>query len=87
MQKRKSKKQRDAEFLNSDDISFCQRCGDSTHIWHCFGTGEMHDEVVGMCCTRCFWTCGTDNIFTALMCKWFEIKIFFEKLKRRNYHG
>lgn len=81
---RKSKKERDAEYLNGPDISTCQRCGDYVHIWHVWGKGDKRDEIVGMICTRCFWTCGEANIFTALSCKFYDMKIRFERFRERR---
>lgn len=71
----KTKKQRDAEFLNGPDISTCQRCGEYARIWHIFGKGDRRDEVTGMVCTRCFWTCGDANIITLVSCLFMDFRL------------
>lgn len=82
---RKTKKQRDAEFLNGPDISTCQRCGEYSRIWHIFGKGDRRDEVTGMVCTRCFWTCGDANIITAISCFIMDIHIKARNKKAKKY--
>ncbi len=63
---------KDAAFLNGPDISTCQRCGDTDHVWHVWGGGDRRDVVVGMVCTRCLWSCGKATIITAISCKIYE---------------
>lgn len=62
-----TKKKRDAAYLMGTDISTCPRCGDSMRIVHIRKVGAS--EVDGIVCTRCLWTCGQANLFTALSCK------------------
>lgn len=68
------RKGRDNDYLNGLDISTCQRCGSFEHIWHIWGRGDHMDEIVGVVCTRCLWSCGKANIITALSCKAEELR-------------
>ena len=69
--KREEKEKRDREYLNGDDISVCQRCGDYTHIWHMW---DKEGNVIGTYCTTCLWSCGKATIWDALEGKIWEMK-------------
>lgn len=80
LKRKKARKEKEREFLMTEDISFCPRCGETQKIWHTFKENDEEEYVIGMTCTHCFFTCGVDNVFTAIVCKICDIFLEIQKI-------
>lgn len=72
-------KKKEQELLQSDDLSYCRRCG-NTCLW--IEWKEDYSEVDSIVCTKCGWTCGNAGIKDVIKLKLAEIK---ERNKRRRF--
>lgn len=64
-------KKKEQELLQSNDISYCKKCG-NTDIW--IGWKEDYSEADSIVCTKCGWTCGNAGIKDVIKLKLEEIK-------------